>query len=169
MVPAVGVVQHEVSLAGCANTHPPSNQASGRIDSVQAIRTTARLAGGHGFRRSHRQLQDLAQCAQIRVTWPTVICLPEIDARLADADLLGDFSNRQATLNAGVPQITRQTWFTRQSSNSFSIKRKAPGTYCCLLKKSTGPGNRRTTSKEQPFLFEATDLILRHLAHRHLH
>jgi hypothetical protein len=169
MVPGIGVVQHELSLAGCANTHPPSNKAGRRIDSVPAIRSTARLAGGHCFRRSHRQLQDLAQCAQIRITWPTVICLPEIDARLADTDLLGNFSDRQATLNAGVPQITRQTWFTRQASNSFSIKRKAPGTYCCLQKKSTGPGNRRTISKEQPLLFEARDLILRRLAHRHLH
>jgi hypothetical protein len=35
--------------------------------------------------------------------------------------LLGNFSDRQATFYAGVPQITRQTWFTRQSSNSFSV------------------------------------------------
>ena len=128
-------------IGGCPNTHPPSNKVGRRIDSVPAIQSTARLAGGHCFRRSHRQLQDLAQCAQIRITWPTVICLPEIDARLADTDLLGNFSDRQATLNAGVPQITRQTWFTRQASDSFSIKRKARGTYCSLLKKSTGPGN----------------------------
>jgi len=165
MVPGVGVAQHEVSLAGCADTQPPGNKASRTIDIDRDIQATGGLASRHRFRRSHWQLQDLAQCAQIRVPRATVICLPEIDARLADADLLGDFSDRQATLNAGVPQITRQTWFTRQSSNSFSIKRKAPGTYCCLQKKSTGPGNRRTISKEQPFLFQATDLILRYPAH----
>ena len=166
MVPGVGVAQHEVSLTGCADPQPPGNKASRTIDSDRDIRTTGGLASRHCFRCSHWQLQDLAQCAQIGVPWATVICLPEIDARLADADLLGDFSDRQATLDAGVPQITRQTWFTSQSPNSFSIKRKAPGTYCCLQKKSTGAANRRKISKEQTFLFQATDLILTGPAHR---
>jgi hypothetical protein len=148
MVPGFGVVQHEVSLAGCANAHPPTSNASSTIDSDQIARTMGKLTSCHCFRCSHWQLQDLAQCAQIGVPWATVICLPEIDARLADADLLGNFSDRQATLDAGVPQITRQTWFTSQSPNSFSIKRKAPGTYCCLQKKSTGSGNHRKISKE---------------------
>jgi hypothetical protein len=121
MVPGVGVVQHEVSLAGCADTQPPGNKASRRIDSDRVMQTIGGLTSRHCLRRSYWQLQDLTQCAQIRVAWPTVICLPEIDARLADADLLGNFSDCQATLDAGVPQITRQTWFTRQSTNSFSI------------------------------------------------
>jgi hypothetical protein len=159
-------VQHEVRLAGCADAHPPTNRASRRIEIDQVVQIMGNLASRHCLRRSHWQLQDLAQCAQVRVTWSTVICLPEIDARLADADLLGDFSDRQTTLNAGVPQITRQTWFTRQSSNSFSIKRKASGTYCCLLRKSTGPGSPCITSNGRPLLFDATEVILRHSAHR---
>ena len=139
------MVQHQVSFAGCADTHPPGSNASRRTDIDQVVRITRSLTSHHCFCRSHWQLQNLTQCAQIRVTWPTVIGFPEVDARLADADLLGDFSDRQATLNAGIPQITRQTWFTSQSSNSFSIKRKASGTYCCLQKKSTGAG--------QPFAY----------------
>ena len=43
---------------------------------------------------SDRQLQDLAQCAQVRIARATVVRLPKINAGLADANLLGDFGNR---------------------------------------------------------------------------
>ena len=55
--------------------------------------------------RSESEPQHLAQRAQIRITRPNAIILPEKDARRADTDLHSDFYDRQATLDAGVTQM----------------------------------------------------------------
>jgi hypothetical protein len=58
------------------------------------MRTTGGLSYRHGFRRSHGQLQHIAQRRQVRIPWTNAIVLPEVNAGLADTDLLGNFGNR---------------------------------------------------------------------------
>ena len=53
-----------------------------------------RLCRSHLPRRPDRQLQYLAKRAQICIPWSNVIRFPKIDARRADADLFGYFSDR---------------------------------------------------------------------------
>jgi hypothetical protein len=72
------------------------------------------LSRSHFPRRPNRQLQYLAERRQILVTWPAVISLPEVNARCAHADLLGNFHHRETTLDPRVTEITRETWLTRQ-------------------------------------------------------
>jgi hypothetical protein len=43
-----------------------------------------------------------------------MIRLPEVDARRADADLLGNIDNRQATLDSSITKIARKAWLTGQ-------------------------------------------------------
>jgi hypothetical protein len=50
----------------------------------------ASLRSGNRLCRPDRQLQHLAQGAQVLVTGPAVIRFPEIDALSTDTDLLGD-------------------------------------------------------------------------------
>ena len=80
----------------------------------QPVAETRDLPYRHLSRRPDRQLQHLAQCAQVRIPWPNTIRLPEIDARRADTDLFSDFGNRQTTLDPSVAQVAAQTWFARQ-------------------------------------------------------
>src|SRR4051812_20496343 len=68
----------------------------------------------HLPRRPHWQLQHLAQGVQVGIPWPAVIRLPEVNAGLADTDLISDFGNRQTTLDPSVAQVAAQTWFARQ-------------------------------------------------------
>jgi hypothetical protein len=84
------------------------------------------LSRSHFPRRPNRQLQYLAERRQILVTWPAVISLPEVNARCAHADLLGNFHHRETTLDPRVTEITRETWLTRQccdpsSSRTYAI------------------------------------------------
>jgi hypothetical protein len=53
-------------------------------------------------RRAYRQLQHLAQCRQVCIAWPRTIGFPEVNAGLTDTDLLGNFSDRQTTLDPCV-------------------------------------------------------------------
>ena len=46
---------------------------------------------------------------QVSAPWPTMIGLPEVYARLADADLFSDFGNRQATLDPSVAEMAGET------------------------------------------------------------
>ena len=61
---------------------------------ARAMFDRQRLCRCHLPCRPDRQLQHLAKCAQICIPWSNVIGFPKIDARRADADLLGYFSNR---------------------------------------------------------------------------
>ena len=45
---------------------------------------------------------------------PAVIRLPEVNAGLADADLISDFGDRQTALDPSVAQAVAQTWFASQ-------------------------------------------------------
>ena len=72
------------------------------------------LSSRHLSRRPDRQLQDLAQRRQIFFTWPTMIGLPEVYACRADADLFGNFCDRQTTLDASVTKKAGKVWLTRQ-------------------------------------------------------
>jgi hypothetical protein len=71
-------------------------------------------AAGEFFRRTNRQLKHLAQGSQVCCAWAAVIGFPEIDARLANTDLLRDFGDRQATLDSSFTQVLRQIRFARQ-------------------------------------------------------
>jgi hypothetical protein len=42
-----------------------------------------------------------------------VICLPEIDAGRTDANLLGNFGNRQAAPGSSIAEIASETWLAR--------------------------------------------------------
>jgi hypothetical protein len=70
-----------------------SPQGSGRAP-ADRHRTLLDLPSSHLPRRSDRQLQYLAKCAQILIPWSYVIIFPKIDTRGADADLFGNFDNR---------------------------------------------------------------------------
>jgi hypothetical protein len=65
----------------------------------------ARLHGSHLSCRPNWQPQRLAQCGQVGFPWPAMIRFPKIDARLADADLIRDFGNRQTTLDPSITEI----------------------------------------------------------------
>jgi hypothetical protein len=71
----------------------------------------------HLPRRPDRQLQRLAQCAQIRIPWPDAIVLPEVYALDTDADLFGGFNNRQATLDPSVTEMSAETGLSGQCSD----------------------------------------------------
>ena len=102
----------------------------------------------HLPRRPDRQLQHLAQCAQVRIPWPTVIRLPEVDAGLADADLFSDFGNRQTTLDPSVAQMAAQTWFARQCPD-LHIFEEGKLLVASWVSKSTDLANRRDKSLKE--------------------
>jgi hypothetical protein len=116
MVPGAGPVQQEVSLVEVGSVQPQTKQATSSrgVSPSPGTGRNSGLASRHSLRRSDRQLQDLAQCGQVRIPWPAVISLPEVDARLADADLLGNFGNRQSTPDASIMKNVGKAWLTRQ-------------------------------------------------------
>ena len=114
MVPGAGVVQQDVSPGDGGTEQPQSSQATSSIGVSPDKGCNAGLASRHGLCRSDRQLQDLAQRRQVRIPWPAVISLPEVDARLADPNLLGNFSDRQSTLDASIMKKAGKVWLTRQ-------------------------------------------------------
>ena len=101
--PAVGTIR----LSDLNAESKPSRQ-SGFFQSDDA------LPSRHLPRRPDRQFQHLAQYAQIRRPWPTVIRLPEVNAGLTDTDLISNFGNRQTTPDPSVAQVAAETWFARQ-------------------------------------------------------
>ncbi len=78
------------------------------------------LCSRHRPRGPDRKSQNLAESGQILITGPNPVGLPEIDARLADADLFGHFGNRQTTSNAGIAKVFAEAGFTRQRSGPCS-------------------------------------------------
>src|ERR1700727_826410 len=96
-------LRHDIPVKApvCLNVWLPSEARSFnslrdiRMPSVRfsQMRTTGSLSCRHGFRRSHGQLQRLAQCRQVRIPWTNAIVLPEVNAGLTDTDLLGAFGN----------------------------------------------------------------------------
>jgi hypothetical protein len=60
---------------------------------------------GQFSRGPDRKLQYLAQGCQIGIARTNPITLPEIYARRADADLLGNFRNGKAAPYAGVANV----------------------------------------------------------------
>jgi hypothetical protein len=95
---------HQTALLHTSGTSPPTGGSARR---------------SHLPRRPHRQLQHLAQCTQVRIPWSAVIRLPEVNAGLADTDLISDFGNRKTTLDPSVAEMAAQTWFATQCTYSF--------------------------------------------------
>ena len=53
-----------------------------------------RLCRSYLSGRLDRQLQDFAKRRQVRISWPSAIRLPKIDACGGHADLFGNFNDR---------------------------------------------------------------------------
>jgi hypothetical protein len=51
-----------------------------------------------------------------------VIVLPKIDARRADADLFGDFRNRELTLDPGFTEVTSKIALSSQWTDPFNLR-----------------------------------------------
>ena len=85
------------TFAGNQCPHQRLNQTSdGRAPSRARTGEFNRqkLCRSHLPRRSDRQLQYLAQRAQVPIPWSNVIVFPKIDACRADAHLFSNFGNR---------------------------------------------------------------------------
>ena len=92
------------------------------------MRTTGGLSYRHGFRRSHGQLQRLAQGRQVRIPWTNAIVLPEVNAGLTDTDLLGDFGNDNPRLMRASRRKRERLGLRGncQTPSSRNIKRREP-------------------------------------------
>ena len=71
------------------------------------------------FRFADRQLQDLAQDAQIRIPGTDAAAFPEIDAGLADAGEVRELRDGEAALDAGVVKASVQFRGWRHRFNSL--------------------------------------------------
>jgi hypothetical protein len=122
-------------------TQNPSRQRQLQFDDA--------LPSRHLPRRPHWQLQHLAQGVQVGIPWSAVIRLPEVNAGLADTDLISDFRNRQTTLDASVAEMTAQTWFTRQCTDPCHILKTPNYWQRCGVSKSTDFTNHRDKSLKE--------------------
>jgi len=80
----------------------------------RATRSRCGLYSRHLPRRPDRQLQRLAQCAQISVPWPDPISLPEVDAALADPHLFSKLGNGQPALDPRFSKVAGKVGFPCQ-------------------------------------------------------
>jgi hypothetical protein len=102
-----------------ASLHDPiqgEHRDRSRMQPLLVLRDPLRF--GHRSRGPDWQLQRLAQSGQVVVTWTAVIRFPEIDTRRADADLFGNFGNRQATSNTSVTKIMSKRRLSSQDKVS---------------------------------------------------
>ena len=80
-----------------------------------------RSARRHLPRRPDRQFQYLAQCGQARISWPTTVRLPVVNARCTDTDLTRHFGDRKTTPNSCFPKIATEGRFAGHRSSPFRI------------------------------------------------
>ena len=71
-----------------------SGMPSRSISRQNAAEVIVGSASRHRLRGPDGQPQHLAQRTQVGITWPTVVGLPEVDARCAHTDLLSNIRNR---------------------------------------------------------------------------
>jgi hypothetical protein len=75
----------------------------------------------HLPRRPDGQPKHLAERRQVGISWSAVIRLPEIYARLADANHVCDFGHRQTTLDPSITQVACEIRFARQCTRPSSF------------------------------------------------
>jgi hypothetical protein len=103
----------DLQLAWCKaipNCNPPLRSANGD------------LCCRHLPRRLDWEFQYLAERIQICIPWSNVIVFPKIDTRCADADLFGNFRNRQMTLDPGLTEVASKVTLSSQWSDPFNLR-----------------------------------------------
>ena len=81
---------------------------------ITAVREPRAALSSHFSRCPNRQLQRSAQRSQVCIPWLGATGFPQIYARSGYANLFSDFSDRQAALHAGVPEMPGEAWFASQ-------------------------------------------------------